>query len=306
MIKYKGDANILIECIADSISAHGSRITTLRATYHRYIHAEMLRHRVFSSSVASSRAIPIAKNSADIKENMAVPIHWGAKQKGMQADEECEQPIMIQNRPMEREQAWRLAASGALAIAQAYESAGYHKQIINRLTEPFKMLTHVITTTEWENFLELRLDSHAQYEIQEVAKGVKYCLENSEPVELSEYDWHLPFLTEDDRAHVLEAKDRMLISAARCARTSYFLHGTKRVPSMQDDLTLSRDVLIPSRHLSPFEHVACPESSNLRSLRKAIQNNINKEGDISIQKKYNSLNYYDNFRRWTSYRYLYL
>ena len=72
---------VTAEVVEDTI-CNGVRLTTLKIRYHRMIHAEFLRHRVFSRGAGSSRAIPVAKmaKSAD-----ATPVSWGANQAGMQA-----------------------------------------------------------------------------------------------------------------------------------------------------------------------------------------------------------------------------
>ena len=49
------------EIIADSINVCGNRLTTFILEYPRFIHAEVMTHRVFSKNAASSRAIPIEK-----------------------------------------------------------------------------------------------------------------------------------------------------------------------------------------------------------------------------------------------------
>ena len=77
---------ISVKVIADSISAHTKqRITTLELEYPRFIHAELMTHRVFSRNSSSSRAIPIQTMINHIKATTAIPIHWGKNQSGMQA-----------------------------------------------------------------------------------------------------------------------------------------------------------------------------------------------------------------------------
>ena len=58
------DAKVL----ADSISPAGHRLTTLEATFPRFVLAEFNTHRVFSRNSASSRAIPIAKQLRRVLE----------------------------------------------------------------------------------------------------------------------------------------------------------------------------------------------------------------------------------------------
>ena len=79
---------ISAKIVADSISTQGIRLTTMELSYHRFIHSEFMTHRMFSRNAASSRAIPVEKMLKQVKENPAMPIHWGKNQPGMQAKEE--------------------------------------------------------------------------------------------------------------------------------------------------------------------------------------------------------------------------
>ena len=62
--------------IADSINPQGDRITTFLLTYPRFIHSELLTHRVFSRNSASSRAIPFEKMVKMVEEDPFIPIAW--------------------------------------------------------------------------------------------------------------------------------------------------------------------------------------------------------------------------------------
>lgn len=66
--------------IADSLNPQGNRITTFLLTYPRFIHSELMTHRVFSRNSASSRAIPFEKMVKMIEEDPFIPIAW---QKGL-------------------------------------------------------------------------------------------------------------------------------------------------------------------------------------------------------------------------------
>ncbi|HEV2643681.1 MAG TPA: hypothetical protein VGT98_13280, partial [Candidatus Elarobacter sp.] len=47
--------------LLDSVSPAGVRLTTMEARYPRFIHSEVMTHRVFSRNSSSSRAVPIRK-----------------------------------------------------------------------------------------------------------------------------------------------------------------------------------------------------------------------------------------------------
>ena len=72
---------ITAKVIADSI-ANGHTVTTLELEYPRYIHSELMTHRVFSRNAASSRAIPFDKMLQTITSMDQTP-KWTLNQKGM-------------------------------------------------------------------------------------------------------------------------------------------------------------------------------------------------------------------------------
>ena len=142
---------ISAKVIQDSISEAGIRICTMELIYPRFIHSEFMTHRVFSRNAASSRAIPIEKMIETIENNPAMPIHWGKNQAGMQAKEELDTHELWQ-----AQQIWLSAAKDAIAHSRNMANLGVHKQITNRITEPFQWMKVVVTATDWENFFWLR------------------------------------------------------------------------------------------------------------------------------------------------------
>ena len=62
--------------VADSVNKQGGRITTFLLTYPRFIHSELMTHRMFSRNSASSRAIPFEKMVKMVKEDPFIPIAW--------------------------------------------------------------------------------------------------------------------------------------------------------------------------------------------------------------------------------------
>jgi thymidylate synthase ThyX len=154
------------EILCDSLSPQGDRLTTFKVTYPRIIHAEMLRHRMFSRNVASSRAIPFKKMVKDVEENPFIPIAWQKDHKGMQGNEywkEGEYGELIDNTYKVNikncsEALWIEARDKAIKIATVLNKNNVTKQLCNRLLEPFVWTTELITTSEegLMNFFELR------------------------------------------------------------------------------------------------------------------------------------------------------
>jgi hypothetical protein len=259
------------EIIADSINDAEVRITTFQLRYPRFIHSEVMTHRVFSRNARSSRAVPTEKLIEEVNLHPAMPVHWGANQTGMQAREELNED--------DRERAkfrWLDAATQAVEHAKILNRIGAHKQIVNRVLEPFTWIDVVVTATEWQNWYGLRVHPDAQPEIQHLASLMYEAHKASVPVYKKEDEWHLPYITEenwpafgkwvDEKEVVLFGgyKERQAkivhlakkISTARCARVSFKAFDGSHSP-IEKDLELF-DKLMGSQpcHASPAEHQA--------------------------------------------------
>lgn len=273
--------------VADSISEEGKRITTLQLRYPKFIHGEFMTHRVFSRNAASSRAIPIERVIKDVLDDPAMPVHWGKNQKGMQADEELT-PEQI----ADLEQEWLAARDDAVFHADRLMKRGLHKQIANRVLEPFFHINTLVTSTEWDNFFELRCHKDAQPEMRVLAEEIRTAMTNSTPCLLSKDDWHLPYVTDDELhecAHYgIDLMDMVKLSVARCARVSY-LTQDGRTPTTEEDLALyHRLVVAEPLHASPAEHQATPDAYNLAS-------------DL-VYPTWRAVEHHRNFVGWKQYR----
>lgn len=261
---------ISAKIIADSQSPAGVRLTTFQLRYPRMIHSEFMTHRVFSRNASSSRAVPVKRLIEDIRRDPAMPIYWGKNQPGMSAREECTAPVLLNRLNYTAKEAWLEAMESAIDFAEAFNKAGYHKQIVNRLLEPFSHINVVVTATEWDNFYALRRHEDAQPEIKVLADAMWDAQQASTPHLLALGQWHLPYVTEADYDTLNTAPDETLqtdsdisqvikLSVARCARVSYLTHDGK-APNVSDDLKLY-DRLVGSvpLHASPCEHQATPD-----------------------------------------------
>lgn len=293
--EYKGKGGIEAKVVAHSEYA-GTEIHTLELKYPRFIHAEFMTHRMFSRNASSSRAIPVDKLLKQIEEKPAMPIHWGKNQPGMQAREECTaivKPSWCGS--MNVDMAWQNAASDAVGWANAISDAGYHKQVVNRLTEPFQFIKVVVTATEWDNFFKLRLHEDAQPEIHELARCMLEAMEKSDPVYLEEDEWHLPYILDGERIQVpLEAQKRA--SVGRCARVSYQNHDNTN-PVISKDIEL-HDILLGAGHMSPFEHQAKPMPFEpVRLIEGGV---VFEDGVTHFDKS--GIAWSGNFKNWVQYR----
>ena len=267
------DSNIIAKVICDSVSETGKRITTFELEYNRYIHAELLTHRMLSKNCSSSRAIPIEKMLGYIENNMAVPVYLGRNKSGMQAVEEIEdkEPAL---------RFWKNSFVGVKSTVNLLTKLGLHKQIANRLTEPYQMMKVVVTATEWDNFFNLRIDKDAQPELVLLADKMFNAMQGSTPKTLKAGQWHLPyveiendgysnsheyFIYDEDKSNSetngymyktpLLLEDAIKISVASCAAVSY---RTENMTLDKADKIFDMLINAETLHSSPFEHVAMP------------------------------------------------
>ena len=187
--------------------------------------------------------------------------------------------------PEHAKAAWMFAAKAAVESAKNLQAHGLHKQIVNRVLEPFQMMKTVVTATEWDNFFELRQHKDAQPEIQVLANTMYEAMAASEPDELLAGEWHVPYVdrkfpartclqdwwrhpvryrgreTADGDTDVryfsngeeIDEEDVLKVSASCCAQVSYRVLDTslEKALFIYDKLVTSRPI-----HASPFEHQA--------------------------------------------------
>jgi thymidylate synthase ThyX len=240
--------------IADSVNLTGDRLTTFEIKLHRYVLAENNTHRAFSRNYQSSRACPVEKMIQRVIDDDVFPLHWGKNQKGMVANQEVDEQTKIDAKII-----WNNARVQAIKHTQMLIDIGIHKQVANRLLEPFMAITGIVTATDYQNFFDQRCHPDAQPEIQALAIAMKAAYDASEPVRLNEGEWHLPLINGEDwmeatdRGYVEE--DLIKVAIGRCARVSYLNHDGIR--SLSDDTKLYWRLLESNPpHLSPFEHCA--------------------------------------------------
>ncbi len=242
--------------LLDSISPAGHRLTTMEITLPRIVLAEFNTHRVFSRNSASSRAIPVEKIIKKVQDDPFIPVYWGKNQKGMSADQELT-PEEISIATFD----WLYARDRAIEVAKDMLNLGVHKQITNRLLEPWMWQTIIVTATKWDNYEGLRTDKNAQPEIQKSALLSKAARLASTPRYLNAGDWHRPLMDDFAELSAKYSVDNLnLISVGRCARVSYLTHNGVRDPN--DDIRLANS-LKENGHMSPFEHVARSIGTNI-------------------------------------------
>ncbi len=269
----------------------GQKFITWEIEYPRLVLAELNTHRQLSKNSFSSRAVPFLKMLEQLDGR---PVRFGANQAGMQdKGEDFDAPVVLKNvegndTGISPRLAWEAAKRRAVVMARAFYEANYHKQVYNRLLEPFQMMKTVISGTETDNFFWLRNDGAADPTLHELARVMKEAKDNSVPELLKAGEWHLPYVdyfqtvlgyTDNDR-HILGPKewylgdmlgddfqpisleDAIKVSCARCAAVSYRNEGY--------GLEKSREVYAnlvggDRKHASAFEHCATPAKAWHRS-----------------------------------------
>lgn len=264
---------IVAKVIAFSICVRtGQTIITYELEYQRFIHAEFMTHREFSRNAMSSRAIPIKKMIEQVRNNPAKPVHWGKNQPGMQANEEL---TGLSRKNVEL--LWEGAAEFAALQAETMDHLGAHKQVANRILEPFQYMKTVMTTTSLVNWNWLRDHEDADPTIRALAVAMIEALEAfGEPTVLKAGEWHMPYVNVirdctgkllylkgklpelSQKTQVLETltlEEALMVSSSCCAQVSYRLldETLEKAIKVYDRLVNSIPV-----HASPFEHQATP------------------------------------------------
>ena len=211
------------------------RITTLEVIMPKFLVAQFNTHRVFSRNSASSRAIPILTTIRNVFTSPVHPKDYGtpANGKGMQ--------------PKANLTGWRAYLAGNL-----WNTAMYTTIVVCWLLnkEPFTYTKVLVTSTEWENFIKLRMHGAAQDAMFEVATAISCALADSTPTKMILGDWYLPYVGIFNHYPSQEQFD---ISVSCCAQVSFrtsdmSVEKAKRVVTS----LLNDDV----KHWSPFEHIA--------------------------------------------------
>lgn len=253
----------------------GDVLTTFVLTYPRIILPEVLTHRQFSRSTASSRATPAKRIRQQVLDDPFIPSYIGANRAGMQAGEPLTGKDLARAKALYKYA--RLPACGAHWLM---EKMGIHKQITNRLLEPWVWVEQVVSATDLDNFFKLRTHWMAEPHFQELATqmlnlrttaslwfggmlagGIDRKLNCGDEIDgvqnlavLSPGEWHLPFA--ESFAATGDYAAGKIVSSARCARVSYYLKNGVESDYQSDLVLYDRLCGSDPKHMSPLEHPA--------------------------------------------------
>jgi hypothetical protein len=261
MIKVQGRGGIKATIIKDSVNNRGNRFITYELEYPRFFHSEVMTHCMLEKNAASSRAIPVESMLKMIEESPAMPIEWGENNPGM-----VSKKLLDNFKESMAKSIWVAASKEAVSFARVMgskEGINAHKQIANRMTEPFQFMKTVMSGTEWENFFWLRNHPDAQPEFQELARCMFEAREQSVPDKLMPGEWHLPYVDFIDGSYFSGDIEVPLdiakkISASCCAQVSYrkLNDSIEQAEKVFDMLNLESEN--KPAHASPICHQATP------------------------------------------------
>ena len=264
------------------------RVTTMIVRFPRFILPEWNTHRVFSRNSASSRARSIKTTVKPVMEQPVIPL-WTINHKGMTgpfADSERAKRStanwlhsrdeavlgMLRQLMNEEEVPYDAEASDWEKFADKYGEAykndavpaswnDAHKQDCNRLIEPWMWHETLVTSTFWQNFLDLRIAAGVQPEMETIAILIKAVLKASPKYgTLKKRILHVPFIDVEENNLLSWAKLEpvLLQSASECARISY--HDRSQMKNRNGSNLGNR--LLAEKHMSPFEHIAWSAQSS--------------------------------------------
>lgn len=277
MGKIYKKGQVSVEAVLKSINVcNGQKIVTFKRTYPRIIHAEMLKHSMTKCNTASSRAIPVKTMNETILDEVAMPVRFGQNQAGMQdKGGEHDAPVVIDGVSYSPQEAWEYAAKQAVKVSNAFAEAGYHKQVCNRLTEPFQFTVDVFTATELANLFWLRCDKDADPTAQVLVELMYEAYMDEDDWQcLTDGEWHLPFVGVNwfygkqqffirefyvdgelgfHYQKQLTIEEAKKVSMSVCAQASY----RKADDSLEKALTVEQRLFTGNKvHASPSEHQA--------------------------------------------------
>lgn len=241
-----------VTVLADSINTfNGCRLTTFKLKYPRIIHSEFMTHRMIARNAKSSRAMSIDNMMDEVLNDPFIPKRWPSASRTMHNTEWLDDyysGLATQD--------WKGAIKYALDCAELLAHRNVHKQIVNRLLEPFMWIEVIASATSWDNFFNLRCSNLAQPEFAELANMMKDAFNASKPEEVSTHNPG-PYKMENDVTWYSDkVKEYYLSNCGALARVSYGKEGK----SFDEDLALGKR-LLESNHMSPFEHMALPVES---------------------------------------------
>lgn len=241
-----------VEILADSVAEHGGRLTTYRLYYPMIIHWDLMTHRALSRNSESARVISTIRRIQMCLDDTFIPNPWRSDETKMRPGEPL--PDTVQDHC---DIIYLALFAKTCAAARSLADLGAHREQINSLFIPFGHIAVVASGTQdaWANFFSLRAVGNPRQELKALAREMHFQYFDSKPKQLEFGQWHTPYTSEEEFPNLA---DRIAASVARCGRTSYFGFDGKKKPIIDEyERTYQYE---KDMHVSPFEHVATPDS----------------------------------------------
>lgn len=257
------------------------RLTSIYLRYPMKVHWDLLTHRAFSRNASSGRSISVTRMARWLDKDYVKPLVWVADAKQMKSGGGLDAERIGQ-----AEAEWANAYQNARASALELESIGVHRQDANSLLMAFGWINVLVTATSWDNFLTLRVDDAARPEMQKVGWMVGRALQASKPKFMKPGDWHLPFITNQEK-EIYNQQTLLKMSVARCGHLTDEADTAKNFTLEQEFARYDR--FIKECAWSTFEHQAeamdRPERSGnfvgWKQNRQSLLTSVHKKFDFS-------------------------
>lgn len=192
--KYKEDANyycnlFMASKIPTDRNQFGyAKVTSFEAKFPRMILAQFNTHRVLSRNLSSDRAIP----SKRLRKNFVtfIPAEFPRNGKGMHPNKNLKYLRKFLAKGL-----WFTAMYLMKFMSYLMEKVGVHKELTNRLLEPFLWSVAIVSSSYFKNFLELRAHDDAQIQIRKIALLIQQTMQNAE---FKTRHIHLPLIDKYD------------------------------------------------------------------------------------------------------------
>lgn len=239
--------NFRCELLEHTVNPVGEEAVSYGTCYERFIHAEVMTHGAWNRNASSARAIPYERMKKWTMSDPALPLHLGRNQSGMQSGNQIDDPDACYRDLLQMLEGMYLSSDVLMA---KYD---LHKEIINRYTEPWAWINFVMTTGRpgLMNFFHLRCTKYAHPNIQRLAVTMARLYRASTPRKLAVGEWHMPFVTAEERETLL-VPNQIVWSTARCAWTSYQTVEGKK--ATYEQAQKRHDDCVSLKHMTPCGH----------------------------------------------------
>lgn len=327
---------ITAKVVGYSENEYGDKLLSVLVVMPKFLLGELNKHRMFSNSTSSVRAIAAKKMQMTVLDSPVVPMAWMQKHSGMQGFKyfDYSDKVADTTMPEYAEQQWLRARDAALQVAVDLDSKGVTKQMTNRLLEPFMWARVLITggMDGWGNFFLQRISEYvvgdrthatrkeyekaegvtgfsriewmrrnrgtAEIHMRELAEIIYDAYREATPRKLAPGEWHLPMYNPDICDNQPIDKVVKYLCAVH-ANTSYTVVGDSRELTMEEGLEIFYKLIKANPiHYAPLEHCAVAMTHQERSaFAKTL---INGKKELVVE-----YGWCNNFRGFIQYRYMF-